>query len=83
MIRLAIRGYKGPVVEFEERVDIEEGTLHLVIPKLATKHALWMAGKPHMIEIEFLDDPNPDARFFRIGTDPSGMVLPCLTRWRP
>ena len=29
-----------------------------------------------MIEIEFLDDPEGQHEFFRIGVDPSGMMAP-------
>jgi hypothetical protein len=29
-----------------------------------------------MVELEFLDEPNPHHRYFRFGTNPAGMVLP-------
>lgn len=54
-----------------------EAALETLLPKLAAKHAKAMvAHELHMIEIEFLDEPNPLERFFRFGTDPSGMVIP-------
>lgn len=75
--KIAIRGFVGKKVIFEDRVEIAESTLDRLLPALAEKHGIAMATHAlHMIEIEFLDEPNPEARFFRFGTDPSGMVVP-------
>jgi hypothetical protein len=75
-MKLAIRGFVGKSKLFEDRVDLPIEQLDNLLPKLAEQHALAMVGRPHMIEIEFLDEPNPQERFFRFGTDPSGMVIP-------
>jgi hypothetical protein len=77
IIRLAIRGYAADKIQFEDRVVIESDDLDKLLPDLAAKHAAALAEHAlHMIEIEFLDEPDPLQRFFRIGTDPSGMVMP-------
>jgi hypothetical protein len=73
-MKLAIRGYHGKSLIFEDRVDVEGRDE--VLPYFAEKHAKLLSGAPHMIEIEFLDEPDPLQRFFRFGTDPSGMVIP-------
>lgn len=76
-IRLAIRGYAGRKLAFEDRVDLPEIELDNLLPELAKKHGEALAEfRLHMIEIEFLDEPNPNERFFRMGTDPRGMVMP-------
>lgn len=76
-IRLAIRGYAAGKQQFQDLVDIDPQDLEDLLPDLATKHAAALAGHTlHMIEIEFLDEPNVNERFFRLGTDPAGMVMP-------
>jgi hypothetical protein len=75
-MKLAIRGYTGPVLIFEEHIN--ESTLDdAALGRLAMRHAERMlAYEKHMIEIEFLDEPDPLQRFLRFGVDPSGMVQP-------
>jgi hypothetical protein len=76
--RLAIRGYVAGRLQLSERLDVEENGSG--IEQLAERHALTLlalpAGECHMIEIEFLDEPNALERYFRIGTDPAMMVQP-------
>ncbi len=80
-IRLAIRGFAGGAAVFDERVTLEDEQMESVIPALAAQHAARMATHElHMIEIEFLDEPNRAERFFRFGTDPAGMVIPLEIR---
>jgi hypothetical protein len=77
MIRLAVRGFANGVLQFEERMDMDEAHLDELIPQLAEKHVEALRKhRLHMVEIEFLDERNPLARFHRLGTDPSGMIMP-------
>jgi hypothetical protein len=75
-MRLAIRGYKKREKVFEEFVDAGQVDLE----RLALEHALRLVGEAHMIEIEFLDEPDESQRYFRFGTDPEGMVMPIGVR---
>lgn len=76
-IRLVVRGFVGSEMKFKDELELEERDLETLVPELAEKHAEAMgAGILTMIEIEFLDEPDPQQRFFRIGTDASGMVMP-------
>jgi hypothetical protein len=77
LINIAIRGFVGRKRVFEDRFKLEESTLDQLLPDLAEKHGRAIASNEiNMIEIEFVDEPDPLQRFFRIGTDPSGMVWP-------
>ena len=75
-MRIAIRGYQGKHCVLQELLEITESELEELLPNLAENHARMLTESPHMIEIEFLDEPNPLERFFRFGTDPTGMVQP-------
>lgn len=76
-VHLAIRGFADQKKVFEDLVEFEELRLDRILPELAEKHGKALAAHElHMIEIEFLDEPDPMQRFFRFGTDPSGMVRP-------
>lgn len=81
-MKVMIRGYVGKTVLFEDPFDMPEADeaddeLEKLMPALAEKHGRSLADHSlHMIEIEFLDEPDPNQRFFRFGTDPSGMVWP-------
>lgn len=80
-IRLAIRGFVGDALLFADRVVVDSDKLDEILPALALKHARAMADhRLHMIEIEFLDEPDPNQRFFRISSDSSGMVFPIVMR---
>lgn len=74
-MKLAIRGYQGGRLIFEDRVDVSD--TEGLLPNLAQKHVDLLAGDaPHMIEVEFLEELDPLQRFFRFGTDPTRMVWP-------
>lgn len=73
-IRMIERGYLGDRLVFETPVRWVQATDALA--ELAERHAQAMAaGELDMVELEFPDCP-PDDRYFRIGTNAAGMVLP-------
>jgi hypothetical protein len=77
MTRIAIRGFVSGRMTIEEFADVGGDEIDSLLRNLAEKHAKRLAEHSlHMIEIEFLDEPNVNERFFRFGTDPSAMVLP-------
>ncbi len=79
--RIAVRGFVGRKVLFEDWIDVPVEQLEQVVREHADRHARQIAAHElHMIEIEFLDEPDENERFFRFGTDPSGMVRPAAIR---
>jgi len=76
-MNVAIRGFLNRRLQFEEHVSIDPYKEGDLIREVAEKHALSFAtGALHMIEIEFLDEPNPGERFFRFGADASRLTIP-------
>jgi hypothetical protein len=76
LMKLAVRGYKDSVQVFEDRIDIDLGDKS-EMTRLVREHIMAVADhENHMLEIEFLDEPDPLKRFYRFGTDPSLMVDP-------
>jgi len=73
-LRVIERGYLRGERVFEKRVRWVRADK--AVAELAERHAQAMAaGEWDMVELEFPDCP-PDDRFFRIGTNPAGMVRP-------
>ncbi len=74
-MRIAVRCWAGGELLWIDRVTITNDD---EVPQLVEKHAHSLAHeqRPHMLEMEFLDEPDPLQRFFRFGTDPSAMVMP-------
>jgi hypothetical protein len=77
-LRLAIRGWKTGEDQplFEDRLTVKPRDIDKLLPQYAARHGRLLAETGGMVEIEFLDEPNPEERYFRFGTDPSKMVAP-------
>lgn len=79
-MRVVVRGYVGERVKFTENVEVPEDATDAFMLDLVQKHANEMASHElHMIELYFPDCP-PEDQYFRIGTDPRGMVNPIGVR---
>lgn len=72
-IRVTIRGYLCRTLQFTHTLETEGAK----IEDLAEQHITAMAsGFIDMVEFEFLDEPDVNQRFLRVGTNPLGMVTP-------
>lgn len=74
-MRLALRVFINGALHSEQRVDVDASRPQ-ALEALAEEHARLAGAGPVMVEIEFLDEPDVNQRFVRIGTDPRGMVQP-------
>ena len=75
--RLVVRGFKSGKLLWEENLVFADAQMERIIPTLAEEHsAACAAGDLGMIEIEFLNEPDPMTRFFRMGVEAGGMVMP-------
>jgi len=77
-MRLAVRGYIDGRQVFEDFIDGNDADIDRIAT--AQMERLVKSGKPHMVEIEFLDEPDPLTRFFRFGSDPRYMREPIVVR---
>lgn len=76
IVRHGIRAWSKGKLVLDEIVGVPNHELDDIIPNLMKRLALMLAPHSHMIEVEFLDEPDPKKRFFRFGTDPTRMVMP-------
>ena len=73
IIRLRVRGYGTGRLIFDEKIDGEESDLERIAVQQINRLLCY---RKHMVEVEFLDEPDLQQRFFRVGTDKSRMVQP-------
>jgi hypothetical protein len=59
-----------------ETLELDDAQIETLLPEIARQHAKLVGDRPFMVEIEFLDEHDPQHRYFRFGTDPRGLVLP-------
>lgn len=79
-MKFAVRGYVDAELLFEEIVESEAENLREIAD---AQLARVIAHDQHMIEIEFIEEPENPNRFVRFGTDTSRMVAPALLFKRP
>jgi len=78
-MRVIVRGFKRAgnrrALIFQDHYEIDPAAPP-PFEKIVEQHAAMLRDGPHMIEFEFPDVPETEGRYFRMGTDPSMMVLP-------
>lgn len=75
-MKIAFRLYKRGKLILDEAHDVTEDKWKDLAQQLGKEHAEEMFKHPHIVEVEFLDQPNPAFRFFRFGTDVERMKNP-------
>jgi hypothetical protein len=74
--RIAARIFVAGRLLGEETLELETDEIESKLPEIASHHAKLVGDRPFMVELEFLDEPDPETRYFRFGSDPTGMVKP-------
>ncbi len=69
-MRVILRGYIEGKLVFQEHMDAQ------ALEAAIQSNIAMLADKPNLVEMEFLDEPDPEKRFFRIGTNPSDTGYP-------
>lgn len=72
--RMRIRVWIRRKLVYDKQNPEGPGTVDYV--RFMEDHVAELASSPHMIELEFMDDPDPVNRFVRFGTDPDMMAFP-------
>ena len=68
-MRIRVRGFIKGKLLFVDSADIVSNNLHDLSARCTTRLLNLPGGDRHIIEIEFLDEPDLRERFFRFGTD--------------
>ena len=77
IIRTRIRSYAGAQLISQEYQQIDSANIDKAACKMIEKHSAMLLRYPQfLIEVEFLDEPDVNQRFFRIGNSPVGMIDP-------
>jgi hypothetical protein len=75
--RHIIRIYDGKQLLVKEYLEAPDEDLSAAIGEFMDRQVPLLSQHPrHLIEVENLDETDPNERFFRFGTDPSKMVDP-------
>jgi hypothetical protein len=73
-MRIIVRGWGDGALIFQEAIEFDEPDD--AMPKAMEHVALMTRFEKCLIEIEYLDEPDPLQRFFRMGNDAARMVMP-------
>lgn len=74
--RLTARIFVAGELLGEDTFELDGEAIETLVPEIARQHAKLVGDRPFMVELEFLDEPDPNTRYFRFGTDPAGIVQP-------
>lgn len=78
IVRAYVYGIEAPI--FTEVLEDSEAITHEEFQQLIAKHIEAVAGRDHVIEVEFPAQGDKPATFHRIGTDPRLMKVPIPLR---